>query len=68
MVLITIIPSPQGEAPAAGQRPKGQGANIDRLLVPYHAKYKQIQSYIEFIYIYMHQRPFLYWVNVCAKK
>ena len=44
----------------------GKGANIDRRLVPYHGKWKQIQScrvylfiYI-FIYIYMHQpRSFL---------
>ena len=37
----------------------GEGANIHRRLVPYHGKSMQIQSHIEFIYIYiyMHQRP-----------
>ena len=41
--------------------PEGEGANIDRRLVPYHAKCMRIQSRIEFIYlfiylfIYMHQ-------------
>ena len=33
--------------------PEGEGANIDRRLVPYHAKCMRIQSRIEFIYIYI---------------
>ena len=37
-----------------GRRPEGEGANINRLLVPYHAKCKRIQSRIEFIYIYIY--------------
>ena len=51
------------EAPAEGRRPEGDGVNIDRCLIPYHAKWKRIQSRIEFIYIYIylfiyiHQRP-----------
>ena len=71
-------PLARREAPAEGRRPEGEGANIDRRLVPYHAKCMRIQSRIVFkyiyiyIYIYMHQRPsFLrrrakvgYWVNV----
>ena len=42
------------EAPAEGRRPKGEGANIDWRLVPYHAKCMRIQSRIEFIYIYIY--------------
>ena len=34
--------------------PEGEGANIDRRLVPYHAKCMRIQSRIEFIYIYIY--------------
>ena len=88
-----VLPSPRGyrsifakrsyplarrESPAEGRRPEGEGANIDRRLVPYHAKSMRIQSRSEFIYvyIYMHQRPsFLrwrskvgYWVNVWGKQ
>ena len=37
------------EAPAEGRRPEGEGANIDRRLVPYHGKSRRIQSRIEFI-------------------
>ena len=51
---------PRRIAPAEGQRPEGEGASIDRHLVPYHGKCKRIQSHIEFIYIYIylyHQRP-----------
>ena len=58
------IPLTRREAPADGRRLEGEGANIDRRLVPYHVKCMRIQSRIEFIYIYiylfiyMHQRPF----------
>ena len=31
-----------------------EGANIDRRLVPYHAKCMRIQSHIEFIYLYIY--------------
>ena len=48
----TRISSPlaRREALAEGRRPEGEGANIDRRLVPYHAKSMRIQSHIEFIY------------------
>ena len=32
----------------------GEGANIDRRFVPYHAKCMRIQSHIEFIYLYIY--------------
>ena len=35
-------------------RPEGEGANIDRRLVPYHAKCMRIQSHIEFIYLFIY--------------
>ena len=31
------------------RRPEGEGANLDRRLVPYHGKCMRIQSHIEFI-------------------
>ena len=34
-------------ARSAGRRPEGEGANLDRRLVPYHGKCKRIQSRIE---------------------
>ena len=48
---ICYYPLARREAPAEGRRP--EGANIDRRLVLYHAKYKRIQSRIEFIYLYI---------------
>ena len=42
------------EAEAEGRRPEGEGANIDRRLVPYHGKSRRIQSRIEFIYLYIY--------------
>ena len=48
-----VYPLARREAPAEDRRPKGEGANIDRCLVPYHAKCKRIQSRIEFIYLYI---------------
>ena len=42
-------PLARRQAPAEGRRPEGEGANIDRHLVPYHGKCKRIQSHIEFI-------------------
>ena len=50
--LIIYIPLARHEAPAEARRPEGESANIDRRLVPYHAKSKRIQSRIEFIYLY----------------
>ena len=47
-------PLAQREALAKGRRPKGEGANIDRRLVPYHGKCRRIQSRIEFIYLYIY--------------
>ena len=57
----TRISSPlaRREAPAEGRMPEGEGANIDRRLVPYHGKSMRIQSHIEFIYIYI----FIYIIN-----
>ena len=53
------FPLARREAPAEGRRPAGEGANIDRRLVPYHAKSMRIQSRIEFIYIYIYIFYFL---------
>ena len=72
LFIYLYIPLARRESPAEVRRPEGEGANIDRRLVPYHGKSMRIQSHIEFIYIYMHQlRSFLrrrakvgYWVNV----
>ena len=46
-----IIPSLG--APTAGQRPAGEGANIDRRLVPYTRDAMRTKSRIEFIYLYI---------------
>ena len=51
---LSFNPLARRKAPAEGRRPKGEGANIDRRLVPYHAKCMRIQSRIEFIYIYIY--------------
>ena len=54
-------PLARREAPTAGQRPAGEGSNIDRRLVPYTRYAMRTKSRIEFIYlfiylfIYMHQ-------------
>ena len=34
--------------------PEGEGANIDRRLVPYHAKCMRIKSHIEFVYLFIY--------------
>ena len=51
--LTIVISSPlaRREVPVEGRRPEGEGAHIDRHLVPYHGKMKckRIQSRIEFI-------------------
>ena len=49
-----IYPLARREAPAEGRTPEGEGANIDRRLVPYHAKCMRIQSHIEFIYLFIY--------------
>ena len=36
-----IYPLTHGEAPAQGRTPEGEGANLDRRLVPYHGKCKR---------------------------
>ena len=46
-------PLARREAPAEGRRPEGEGANLNRRLVPYHVKCRQIQSGIVFIYLYI---------------
>ena len=35
------------------RRPEGEGANLDRRLVPYYGKCKRIQLHMEFIYIFI---------------
>ena len=45
-------PLARREQPAHGRRPEGERANLDRCLVPYHAKCMRTQSHIEFIYLY----------------
>ena len=39
-----VYPLARRKVPADGRRPEGEGANIVRRLVPYHAKCKRIQS------------------------
>ena len=48
-----------------GQRPAGEGANLDWHLVPHHGKCKRIQSCIEFIYIFIYMRHTVLFVMVC---
>ena len=49
-----IYPLARRKAPAEARRPEGEGANIDRRLVPYHGKCRRIQSRIEFIYLFIY--------------
>ena len=53
-------PLARREAPAEDRRPDGQGANLDRRLVPYHGKCKRIQSRIEFIYLFIYLYIYIY--------
>ena len=53
-LLPVAYPRARREAPAGGQRPPGEGANLNRHLVPYHGKRKRIQSRIEFIYLFIY--------------
>ena len=61
-LICRIYPLARREAPTAGLRPAGEGANIDRRLVPYTRDARRTKSRIEFIYlyiyifIYMHQQ------------
>ena len=48
---ILHYPLARREAPTAGQRPAGEGANIDRHLVPYTRDAMRTKSRIEFIYL-----------------
>ena len=60
------FPLARREAPAEGRSPEGEGANIDRRLVPYHAKCMQIQSRIERKRIQRDEKKVEYskaWVN-----
>ena len=45
------FPLARREAPTAGRRPAGEGANIDRRLVAYTRDAMRIKSRIEFIYL-----------------
>ena len=47
-------PLARREAPTAGRRPVGEGANIDRRLVPYTRDAMRTKSRIEFIYIFIY--------------
>ena len=49
-----IYPLARCEAPTAGRGPAGEGANIDRRLVPYTRDAMRIKSRIEFIYLYIY--------------
>ena len=49
-----INPLGRREAPVEGRRHEGEGAILDRRFVPYHGKFKRIQSRIEFIYLYIY--------------
>ena len=61
-------PLARRDAPAEDRRPEGEGANIDRRLVPYHGKCRRIQSRIEFIYlyIYIYVRYTVLFVTACG--
>ena len=59
-LLRTRISSPlaRRKAPAEGRRPKDEGANLDRHLVPYHVKQGKsnlTSSLYIYLFIYMHQ-------------
>ena len=58
--ILNIYPLPRREAPAEVRSPEGEGANIDRRLVPYHGKCRRIQSRIEFIYLYIYIYIYMY--------
>ena len=47
-------PLARREAPTAGRRPAGEGANIDRRLVPYTRDAMRTKSRIEFIYLFIY--------------
>ena len=47
-------PLARREAPTAGRRPVGEGANIDRRLVPYTRDAMRTKSRIEFIYLFIY--------------
>ena len=44
-------PLARREAPTAGRKPAGEGANINRRLVPYTRDAMRTKSRIEFIYL-----------------
>ena len=58
-------PLARRKAPAEGRRPEGEGANIDRRLVPYHGKCRRIQSRIEFIYLYIYGSTAVLFATAC---
>ena len=43
------------------RRPDGEGANLDRCLVPYHGKCQRIQFIYMYIYIYIHEYIYRGW-------
>ena len=49
-----IYPLARRKAPTAGRRPVGEGANIDRRLVPYTRDAMRTKSRIEFIYLFIY--------------
>ena len=54
---INNSPLARRKAPAEGRRPEGEGANLDRHLVPYHGKQGEsnlASSLFIYLYIYMY--------------
>ena len=49
-----VNPLARRDAPTAGRRPAGEGANIERRLVPYTRDAMRTKSRIEFIYLYIY--------------
>ena len=48
-----VYPLARREAPAEGRRPEGEGANLDRHLVPYHGKQRE-SNLASSLYIYLY--------------
>ena len=55
-----VYPLARREAPTAGRRPAGEGANIARRLVPYTRDAMRTKSRIEFIYLFIYIFIYIY--------
>ena len=63
-IFVQTSPLARREAPVEGRRPDGEGANLDRRLVPYHGKCAlgnpiSYRVYL-FIYIYLYIYIYIY--------